>query len=620
MAPQARPPPSRCRLRGASNGGGTKKCAGGGRNAGGVDTDPASYDRTDPFTALNVLRKLLSILPSRMGGCAYKMSAEEHKLALHLLTVVEPFVGLAPCASRRVLARQPTEILDAIAAHVDARRDLLALALTCRRMHAIVFPRHYDYRVVKCKASALAVWNHLVVHRSLAQNVRRLEILDERAGEGEVMVPRDIVATDTDLESTDDELGMHDKQERFVLAALARMTALQTFRWSCNHSLVAFERVWPALVRCQSLQEVEVNDNLIFQALLVDDSTEQAGGSRKTKRRQVVMHEVKQVGLHGTKNTFGAAKNPDLSRVSSMLHSCPNLESLNISYVARHSPGYFNPVADDFLLCGRWSALRSLTLTNLWCTPHAGLDAAASFLSAHSNLEVLHLDVSFGTGAIAAAVLSSFKFPPDCLPRLRELKASRDLASALLACPGTRPLETLKGVRLSGSARDRVFLENLRTYGAQGIKRLELAGWNEMEDVRRLAECVPRLVWLDLGKRGGPVHAGAASGSASKAASAVVSNSGEWANILAQMPELTTFHGIRFFYEVACTDSSAPSAPVLSLSDRSRVRKNDEVASVLAWKCPKLRRLDHWDDASGRVIVLIRDAERVRYEVRRIKV
>ena len=92
---------------------------------------------------------------------------------------------------------------------------------------------------------------------------------------------------------------------------------------------------------------------------------------------------------------------------------------------------------------------------------------------------------------------------------------------------------------------------------------------------------------------------------------------GEWATILAQMPELTTFHGIRFFYEVACTDSASLA---LSLSDRSRARKNDEVASVLAWKCPKLRRLDHWDDASGRVVVLIRDVERVRYEVRRVKV
>ena len=82
------------------------------------------------------------------------------------------------------------------------------------------------------------------------------------------------------------------------------------------------------------------------------------------------------------------------------------------------------------------------------------------------------------------------------------------------------------------------------------------------------------------------------------------------------MPELTTLHGIRFFYEVACTDSSAAA---LSLSDRSRTRKNDEVASVLAWKCSKLRRLDHWDDTPGRIIVLVRDAERVRYEVRRTK-
>ena len=91
----------------------------------------------------------------------------------------------------------------------------------------------------------------------------------------------------------------------------------------------------------------------------------------------------------------------------------------------------------------------------------------------------------------------------------------------------------------------------------------------------------------------------------------------EWANVLAQMPDLTTLHGLRFFYEVASTAMQADAALPLSLSDRSRVRKNDEVASVLAWKCPKLRRLDHWDEGSGRIIVLIRDAERVRYEVRR---
>ena len=170
------------------------------------------------------------------------------------------------------------------------------------------------------------------------------------------------------------------------------------------------------------------------------------------------------------------------------------------------------------------------------------------------------------------------------------------------------------------------------------MKRLELAGWNEMEDIRRLAECVPKLVWLDLGRRNGCAPGGGAGAAGpgangGKQAANITTNfvsatwrvgrslltcvraQVDWANILAQMPELTTFHGLRFFYEVACTDSTSLT---LSLSDRSRVRKNDEVASVLAWKCPKLRRLDHWDEGSGRIIVLIRDEERVRYEVRRI--
>jgi hypothetical protein len=72
---------------------------------------------------------------------------------------------------------------------------------------------------------------------------------------------------------------------------------------------------------------------------------------------------------------------------------------------------------------------------------------------------------------------------------------------------------------------------------------------------------------------------------------------------------------VRFFYEVSTTDPSVP----LGVSDRSRVRKNDEIASVLAWKCPKLRRLDHWEEGSGKVVVLLRDGEKDRYEVRRVK-
>ena len=93
MAPHPRPPHTRTRAAPTAP---TGKGAGAPGRKGGVlhpvDTDLGAYDRTDPFTALNVLRKLLSALPSRAGagGCAYRLRADEHALALHLLAVVEP--------------------------------------------------------------------------------------------------------------------------------------------------------------------------------------------------------------------------------------------------------------------------------------------------------------------------------------------------------------------------------------------------------------------------------------------------------------------------------------------------------------------------------------------------
>jgi hypothetical protein len=37
------------------------------------------------------------------------------------------------------------------------------------------------------------------------------------------------------------------------------------------------------------------------------------------------------------------------------------------------------------------------------------------------------------------------------------------------------------------------------------------------------------------------------------------------------------------------------------------MRKNDEVAGVLAWKCRKLQWVDHWEAGSGKMIHLVRD-------------
>lgn len=165
--------------------------------------------------------------------------------------------------SSRGLTRQPTENLDEIVSHVDSKRDLLALALSCKRMHGIIFPRHFEYRVIRCKISNIAVWAHFANNRALASNVRRLEILDERSTENPC-VPSDVLATDTELESSDDELTMHAKQGRLFISALAKMTRLNAFVWSCNHSLMSLHSIWPTLLKCQSLRSVEISDNLVF--------------------------------------------------------------------------------------------------------------------------------------------------------------------------------------------------------------------------------------------------------------------------------------------------------------------------------------------------------------------
>ncbi|KAK0218589.1 hypothetical protein EDD85DRAFT_893785 [Armillaria nabsnona] len=534
-----------------------------------VDTHIGSYDRTDPFRAFSVLAGLLGSLASRLGGCQYKLSPEEHKLSLHLLTIVELYIGGAP-SQRTLITRQPTEILDAIVFHIDSKQDLLALALSCQRMHGIVIPRHLDYRVLRCKVSSISMWNHLIVNRSLARNVRKLEILDERTSMDALRIPGGIVGTDTDLESTDDELAMHEKQERYLVSALTKMTALNMFVWSCNHSPISIDNVWPTLLKCHSLSEVEIHDNMVFGP--TSDENSHAA-------RSLVLPSVKTASFQSTKHIYGSCQNPELGRIKDMLNHCPNLEDLNISYARPRPPFAAYIPADELFLYGRWPSLTTLTLTNL----RGANDTASAFLSAHPSLEVLNLDIS------------PIALYPNSLPRLRELTAHKDVTAAILSCPseGPRPLETIKGVRLSGPCD--AFLSSLKLFGGS-IKRVELGGWNDMDDIRRLVESAPMLSWLDTGKKlsGGQNLAGVV----------------EWANLLTALPELVAFHGVKFFYEASTS---------ISMADRSRFRKNDEVASLLAWKCAKLRRVDHWEDGSGKVVVLVREKDGVKWEVRRVR-
>ncbi|KAL1730571.1 hypothetical protein EV714DRAFT_210650 [Schizophyllum commune] len=603
-----------------------------------VDTTLASYSRTEPFEAFNTLLKLIGALPSRVGAAQYKLTPDEHALTVHLLAIVEPFLSTTP-EPRRTITRQPTELLDTIVGYLDAPADLRALALTCRRFHAIVVPRHAQYRVVRAPASALRVWHHLATQRGLAANVRVVEVLDERVGAGALVVPAAAkLMADTDLESTDDELARHDKQGRFLLRALAKMVNLTEFMWSSNHSPSGVDDVWPTLLKhCLNLRQVRVQDNLIFAP--VAEEGEEAP-SQEARQRLVVTEplvklvNVKKVAIESTKYTFGAHRTPALCRARGLLDHCPNLESLSVAYTrprasTTNGPNAL-PDAGDFLLYSRWPQLADLSLARLHSS---SFDAFSSFLTYHSKLSALHLD------GLSGAAVTTLDLPAGALPCLRELHAPNEVALAVLAS-GTldgqpHPLETLKGIRVDASSKGAAALcQALREYGL-GVRHIELAGYGDVDDIRRLAKCAPGVVWLDVGRRLArgriaPVPATPHKGEAAPP----VSNTTEWASALAAMPDIVRLHGVRFFYEVSQGAAAANSAAAIasgarnfnpatmnasiSMTDRSRLRKNDEVAGMLAWKCPKLRRLDHWEEGGGRAIILARDGERVRWEVRRL--
>lgn len=214
------------------------------------------------------------------------------------------------------------------------------------------------------------------------------------------------------------------------------------------------------------------------------------------------------------------------------------------------------------------------------------------------------------------------------------------------SCTGglsTRPLETLKGVKLSGvhalshgKHADEAFFHAVKRY-APTLTRVELAGWHDMDDLRKLASALPCLAYLDVGKRLG------LNTRSTKDTTGPVTNLEEWFEVIATLPDLGALHGVKLFYEISSinlpqphTNSTHQSQSALSnaagalsssagfagdrvdatviakiqsqmsLMDRSRMKKNDWTASMLVWRCPKLRRVDHWDEGGSRVVVLSR--------------
>lgn len=241
-----------------------------------VSTDLDSYGRSDPFAAMNALRKLLSSLSTKPGARQYKMSPEEHALSMHLLTIVGPFVGSTPRSGN--VSRFPLELLDKITFFMDSKDHVMSFASTCQWIYAAVFSDHFNYRVVKAKITSVKVWRHIAVNHRLAHNVRRLEIVDK----GPEIIPPNI--PDADMENT---LDFRAELEKSLVSAIARMQHLQEFKWSCTTSLVPIESLLPTLQQFPQLRLVDLNDNAVFSRLNNRDIEEEDEENSKKENTSV---------------------------------------------------------------------------------------------------------------------------------------------------------------------------------------------------------------------------------------------------------------------------------------------------------------------------------------------
>lgn len=212
------------------------------------------------------------------------MSPEEHKLSMHLLMMVGPFVGSTPCPGKDKASRLPVELLDEIAFFVDSKDHVMSFALTCQWIYTAIFSAHFNHRVVKAKISSVKVWRHIIANRRLAHNIRRLEIVDER-NSGLETVPPNIL--DVDTQGASGTLDLRAELEKSIFSAIARMQHLQEFKWSCTTSLVPIESLPPTLQKFPQLRFVDLSDNAIFSRLN-DRDIEEEDEENSTKENTAV--------------------------------------------------------------------------------------------------------------------------------------------------------------------------------------------------------------------------------------------------------------------------------------------------------------------------------------------
>ncbi|KDQ55157.1 hypothetical protein JAAARDRAFT_196024 [Jaapia argillacea MUCL 33604] len=266
----------------------------------------------------------------------------------------------------------PRELLDIITDHLDKPRDILSLALTCRRLKDILIPdvlNELEYAYIVAPFEYHHLWDHLSSHPELARHVRALEITD---GTKTLTLPH---VFDYTLGLSPDDAGAG-----FIAAIISMVLHV-------IHSMC----IMLALLLLEVIDDEKGRDALDYLILIllkfgVRRLTSRVASHRRRKSEVLDLPNL----IHLTIDVGSSDKPADSATVDvwkRFLLGCPKLQSLSILHSQSNPHDSAIKSFDAILDIMHWPYLKKLSLWPSICSP----STLNNFLARHPSIQWLKI-------------------------------------------------------------------------------------------------------------------------------------------------------------------------------------------------------------------------------------
>lgn len=302
----------------------------------------------------------------------------------------------------------PAETNERIIDFINSPNDVLALGLTCHTFARLAIPNHLHYRkIVVNTVCEDQLWEHLLCHPHLAQNVRSFSV--ERFGTRRVPPIRDSKHVST----TRNDASCQNACDRLA-RALSVMPNLHRFRWHTGErsDTLADTQVWNALQAATELREISL---FVFRL----DVPMSKALPLNTLFASVPCAQLTSLHLSLYLNNYPDSQ---ITEITAFMLGCTSLSDIRLSL--RSVDGHPRDLSELFL-AAHWKTLNSLHLECVSATH----DTVRQFIERHTTLDRLHVrSWEFNLSAV----------PSGCLPNLRTYYVHdfvHDLPILVRICP-----------------------------------------------------------------------------------------------------------------------------------------------------------------------------------------